>query len=512
MIGKSFSNTFFEKPKRKDHMQSKFLFTFTLLLGVLFFSAFQERVDPEFDLVIKGGRVMDPESRLDAVRSIGIRNGSIAIISEEELNGREVLDASGLVVAPGFIDLHAHGQDPLSNRFQAADGVTTAMDLEAGVYPVAKWYASRQGQALINFGAVVGHGAARIKLMHDVEIGHSPTMSDGVRRQIEDYDRYREATEEEIEELVKLMRKGLEEGGLGFGFGIAYVPGATPQEILRLFQLAAENQVPAYVHLRAGGRDGAAATVAAFQEVIANAAIAGTSVHVVHLNSTAANLAQLCLEMIRGAQSRGLDVTTEAYPYTASSTRLESALFDNWRGDYHDIQWTETGERLDRETFEKYRRQGGWVIVHGRSEEINQWIVSQTDVIAASDGIPFIAGRAHPRGAGTFSRILGYYSRERKALSLMDALRKMTLLPARRVEGAAPQMAKKGRVQVGADADLTLFDPDEILDRATYEKPDQYSAGIVHVLVGGTFVVRDSTLVEGAAPGKPIRGRLMSGN
>lgn len=152
------------------------------------------------------------------------------------------------------------------------------------------------------------------------------------------------------------------------------------------------------------------------------------------------------------------------------------------------------------------------MIVHGRSEEINQWIVSQTDVIAASDGIPFIAGRAHPRGAGTFSRILGYYSRERKALSLMDALRKMTLLPARRVEGAAPQMAKKGRVQVGADADLTLFDPDEILDRATYEKPDQYSAGIVHVLVGGTFVVRDSTLVEGAAPGKPIRGRLMSGN
>ncbi|MFB3060610.1 MAG: amidohydrolase family protein, partial [Candidatus Binatia bacterium] len=263
-------------------MQSKFLFTFTLLVGVLFFSAFQERVDPEFDLIIRGGRVMDPESRLDAVRSIGIRNGSIAIISEEELNGREVLDASGLVVAPGFIDLHAHGQDPLSNRFQAADGVTTAMDLEAGVYPVAKWYASRQGQALINFGAVVGHGAARTKLMHDVEIGHSPTMSDGVRQQIEGDDyRYRGATEEEIEALVKLMQKGLEEGGLGFGFGIAYVPGATPQEILRLFQLAAENQVPAYVHLRAGGRDGAAATVAAFQEVIANAAIAGTSVHVV---------------------------------------------------------------------------------------------------------------------------------------------------------------------------------------------------------------------------------------
>ena len=142
-----------------------------------------------------------------------------------------------------------------------------------------------------------------------------------------------------------------------------------------------------------------------------------------------------------------------------------------------------------------------------RSEATNEWIVGQPDVIAASDGIPFSEGRAHPRGAGTFARILGRYVRERGALSLVDALRKMTLLPAERIEAIVPEMARKGRVQVGSDADLTIFDPERIIDRATYDAPDQYSAGIAHVLVGGTFVVRDGALVDGVQPGRPLRGR-----
>ncbi|HIE92330.1 MAG TPA: hypothetical protein EYQ83_05485 [Acidobacteria bacterium] len=227
------------------------------------------------------------------------------------------------------------------------------------------------------------------------------------------------------------------------------------------------------------------------------------------MNSSAGAAAPAVLDLIRGARARGVDVTTEAYPYTASASRIESALFDSWVGRsaeaYDRLQWVDTGERLTEVTFQTYRKQGGWVITHGRSEATNEWIVGQPDVIAASDGIPFAEGRAHPRGAGTFARILGEYVRERGVLSLMDGVRKMTLMPAQRLETIAPRMASKGRVQVGADADLTLFDPQRVIDRATYDAPDRYSEGIVHVLVSGTFVVRDESLVDGVAPGEAIR-------
>lgn len=204
-------------------------------------------------------------------------------------------------------------------------------------------------------------------------------------------------------------------------------------------------------------------------------------------------------------------MTTEAYPYTAGSTRLESALFDSWEErsdeDYANLQWTATGERLTSKTFEIYREEGGWVIIHGgRTEETNAWIVAQPDVMVASDGIPFLYGPAHPRGAGTFARILGHYSRERDVIGLMPALAKMTFLPARRLEDAAPVMKKKGRVQEGMDADLTIFNPETVLDGSSYEDGDVPSTGIAHVLVSGTFVVRDGELVADALPGRAIRG------
>lgn len=460
-----------------------------------------------FDLVIEGGRVMDPESGLDAVRNVGITAGRIEAIREEPLQGAERLDAAGLVVAPGFVDLHAHGQDPVSNRLQAMDGVTTALDMEVGVYPVRNWLHSMEGKAAIHYGATSGHWAARVKLVDGLEVGHCPTLTEAESARMDrgNY-AYEELSPERIEALARLLEQGIDEGGLGLGFGIAYTPGASRLELLRLFQVAARRGVPAYVHLREEDTGG---TLGAFQEVIALAASTGASVHVVHLNSSAEEWAPVALEMLRGAVRRGLDMTTESYPYTASSTRIESALFDSWEGlgdeEYRTLQWAATGERLDARTFREYRRQGGWVIIHGRSEQTNRWIVAQPDVMVASDGIPYLHGSAHPRGAGTFARVLGRYVREQGALTLMAALRKMTLLPARRVEGAAPRMARKGRVQEGADADLTLFDPATVLDRATYEKADVPSAGVLHVLVAGTFVVRDARFVEGVFPGQAIR-------
>ena len=465
-----------------------------------------------FDVVIAGGRVIDPESGLDAVRHVGIRDGAIAALSESPLSGRTTINASGLVVAPGFIDLHAHGQDPVSSRYQAMDGVTTALELEIGAFPVDRWYARRGGASLINYGASVSHQGARMRAMGGAV---ARAIADGTFSLGESGDGalYRTADDDELARLGELMESGLREGAIGFGFGLGYTPGASHRELLRMFEIAAGYEAPVFVHLRSAAAFARGGALAPFQEVIANAAATGAALHIVHLNSTAGERAEEALAMIRGARDRGVDVTTESYPYTASASLIESPLFDGWvgrpRDAYGTLQWVETGERLTPETFERYRRLGGWVIMHGRSEETNEWIVGQPDVIAASDGIPFSEGRAHPRGAGTFARILGRYVRERGALSLTDALRKMTLLPAERLEVILPEMARKGRVQIGSDADLTIFDPAHVSDRATYDAPDQYSAGIAHVLVGGTFVVRDGVLVDGVQPGRPLRGRHM---
>ena len=462
------------------------------------------------ELVVAGGRVIDPQSGLDDVRHLGIRDGTVVAVSETPLTGTTVVDAEGLVVAPGFIDLHAHGQDPTSSRYQAMDGVTTALELEIGAFPIDRWYARRGGASLINYGASASHQAARIRALGSVFARGNPdgTFSLG---ESDDDTLYRAASEEELAGLRQLMVRGLRDGGIGLGFGLSYTPGVSHRELLQMFQVAAEYEAPAFIHLRSSAAFERGGALAPFQEVIANAAVTGAPLHIVHMNSTSGARAEEALAMIRGARERGIDVTTEAYPYTASASLIESPLFDGWDGRpreaYRTLQWVGTGERLTPETFALYRRQGGWVIMHGRSEETNEWIVGQPDVIAASDGIPFSEGRAHPRGAGTFARILGHYARDRGALSLMDALRKMTLLPAQRLESIVPEMARKGRVQVGSDADLTIFDPVRIIDRATYDAPDQYSAGIEHVLVGGTFVVRDGALVDGVQPGRPLRGR-----
>jgi len=460
------------------------------------------------DLVVLNGRVMDPETGLDAQRDVAVRDGAIAALAGEgeSIAGRDTLDATGMVVAPGFIDLHAHGQDTASNRWQALDGVTTALEMELGVYPVGPWIASREGLARIHYGATVSHPGARAKLLTGVDVGHQPTLPPGQENASMGPGVVHETLAgERIGELAALMEAGLAEGGLGYGFGITYTPGASRDEIFRLFDSAAGQGVPAYVHLRAA-EDGD--LLDPFQEVIANAAATGASVHVVHLNSSADEQAREALELVRGAVAHGLDVTTEAYPYTTGSTYIESALFDPWEGlddaAYQVLQWPGTAERLNARSFREYRERGGWVLIHGRNEETSEWITAQPDVIAASDGIPFLHLPVHPRGAGTFSRILGHYVRERGALSLMDALTKMTLLPARRLEGVAPAMTRKGRLQVGADADITVFDPETVLDRATFEAPATAAQGIAFVLVEGVAVVRDGALVEDAFPGRAI--------
>src|SRR5579863_1605471 len=448
-----------------------------------------------YDLVIAHGRVIDPETKLDAVRNVGIRGGQIVIVAEEELTGRETIDAKGLVVAPGFIDLHSHGQDDENYRYKARDGVTTALELEVGVSPVAAWYAAREGKALINFGATAGHIPARMKVMHDTG-GLLP----------HDEAAHRVATIAEQHETEDLIRQGLDEKALGIGLGIAYVPTATHPEILNVIRIAADRKATVFVHMRSPGAIEPGSVTESLQEMIADAAVTGASIHVVHITSMANGQTGLMLEMIAGARKRGIDITTEAYPYTAGETRLDSAVFDgDWQHQlgisYKDLQWVATGERLTAETYAKYRKDGGFVILHSIPEEAARQAMANPDVIVASDGMIF-NGTGHPRGAGTYARVLGHYARDEKALTLMSALRKMTVLPANRLS-----LANKGRIKVGADADITVFDPARVIDKATFEKPNQYSEEIPFVFVNGVLVVRDGKIVEGPKPGAGIKSR-----
>ncbi len=446
-----------------------------------------------FDLVVANGRVMDPASGLDAVRHVGVRDGKIAAISATPLTGKTVLDATGLVVAPGFIDIHSHGQTPENYRYKAMDGVTSALEMEVGVSPVTPWYAAREGKALINFGASAGYLPARMAVMHDT--GTLLPRDKAVERA---------ATADEQRRIAELVRKALDEGALGLGIGIAYAPPTSRAEILGMFRLAAEKKTALYIHMRYSGPV-EPGVVDALDEMIADAAATGAPVHVVHITSMALRDTALCLEIIRGARARGLDVTTEAYPYTAGMTDIGSAIFsEGWQArqgniSFHDLQWAATGERLTAESFARYRRQGGMVAIHSIPEDVVQLAMRDPLPLIASDGI-LENGKGHPRAAGTYSRVLGRYVRELHALTLMEALRKMTAQPAERVG-----IRNKGRIAVGADADVTVFDAARIRDRATFENPAQYSEGVRYVLVNGTPVVRNGALVESAAPGRGLR-------
>jgi N-acyl-D-aspartate/D-glutamate deacylase len=453
-----------------------------------------------FDTVILNGRVMDPESNLDAVRTVGIRDGKVVAISSKRLHGKTEIDASELVVAPGFIDSNSHGFDQENYRLIARDGVTTVLELELGPEDsdIDNWYGQRKGKTPLNYGTSISHFVARMAAMEGPKVidvrgaaAHDP------------------ATPAQLIEMEKTLDHGLSRGALGIGFGLQYTPGATREEVVDMFRVAAKHGAPSCVHLRYGSVKEPDTTLNALQEVIAASAITGARLHIEHIGTSALSKGPEILEMVAGAQAHGIDVTENAYPYGAASAGIETVLFDpGWQErlgiDYKDLEWVDTGQRLNQQTFGEHRKTGGTLIIHLMPDEMIEQVIANRDVMIASDG-DIEGGHGHPRLAGTFARVLGMYVREKQALTLMEALRKMTFLPAQMLESRVPEMKNKGRLKVGSDADITVFNPRTVIDKSTYEHPALASSGIPFVLVNGVFVVKEERFIEGVNPGQPIR-------
>lgn len=480
-----------------------------------------------FELAINHGRVIDPETGLDAIRHLGIRQGKIAAVSQTPLTGTDTLDATGLVVSPGFIDLHTHSPTELGQYYQLFDGVTTALELEAGTFPVSEYASSIADRALINFGTSAGYMSVRLLHKNGISISDpasSPRpvnlkgwitaaktffmdFNDALRATFTEA-----ASEEDRERMAEYLNSALDNGALGVGLPLDYISEAVDAQELRIiFETASARGAPIFVHIRRGVNG----DPAGLYEVIALAEELGTSLHICHISHNAMKNIDLFLAEIRAAKDRGVDITTEVLPYNAGSASISSAVFGrDWQTifaiTHQDVEWAATGERLTEETFNTYRKEQptGDVIHHYLKDEWTVAALQEPGVIVVSDLLPmkskdkFVA----PHN-GAFTRVLGHYSRDKNVLDLPTAIEKMTLLPAKRLERYAPALRTKGRIQTGMDADITIFDAATVKDQASYREPYREAKGLAHVIVNGQIVVRNNKLIADTYPGQRLLAR-----
>jgi N-acyl-D-aspartate/D-glutamate deacylase len=495
---------------------------------------------PEFDVVLRGGRVVDPESGLDAVRDVAITSERIASIGSGLAPGRLDLDVTGQVVTAGFIDIHSHAHDLGSQRLQAMDGVTTALELEAGITPVAAAYeqAALAGRP-VNYGFAASWAMARMEALAGVRLDGGLAV---LFRHLPDPGWQRNATPAEIDRILARLEADLADGALGIGILAGYVPAADPAEYLKVAALAAKAAVPTYTHSRDLAEFTPSTLADGAEEIVRAAAETGAHMHYCHVNSTTLRHADRVLGLIERAQRAGSRVTTEAYPYGAGMTGIGAAFLAPDRLSERglvppDLTYAPTGERVaDAARLRELRAAdpGGLAVVRFLNDddpadrELLLRYLLFPGAVVASDAMPLTWSQVpspagtepgpdawplpreaftHPRTAGTFGRSLRLLTRDGGPLGLAEALAKCSLGPARLLEGHVPAMRRKGRVTEGADADIVVFDPETITDQASYSASTRTTTGIRHVLVNGTFVVRDAQLARDALPGRPVRGQ-----
>jgi N-acyl-D-glutamate deacylase len=493
----------------------------------------------DYDLVILNGRVMDPESGLDAVRNVGIKDGKIAAIKKGTLKGKETIDAKGHVVAPGFIDTHSHNvASPFGQRLALRDGLTTPLEIEGGVYPVEVWYKAWEGKSQTNFGATVS-------VMNIREIMFNPKYKpltpgiDGsaIGGLLDPKDSHSSmlwstqiSTDKQIEKMKSMLDEGLKQGAIGVGHTPGYQEfGITTKESILAQQMAGKYGRLLGMHGRFSSQQPPTSGLLGTAEQVAAVAAYGGGLIVQHMTAQCLALSADCQALLDAAYANGHQTIAEIYAYTYGATIVGADYLhpDNYQKNmgrtYSDIVEVATMKPLTKERYEELVKTApstSVTFVNASKEDLYKALAHPTSIIGSdsfpyvmkADGsaakdwdTPFDAVNGHPRGAATYARILQLV-REDKLMPLMLAISKMTYMPAKFLQdNGVPQMAHKGRLQVGADADITIFDPATVKGNATPANGGLPSTGIPYVVVNGTIVVKDSKVLKNVFPGKPIR-------
>lgn len=496
---------------------------------------------PTHDLVFRNGRVIDPESGLDQVCDLAVSGGKIAAIGGAVADGASEIEAGGLLVTPGFIDLHGHGQSLPADRMQAFDGVTTSLELEAGALPVGEWYARQAAVGrTLNHGCAANWIAARIAVMNKVP----PEPSLRFMAQHEEDRRWADgvASDTEVEAITGWLRQGLDEGAIGIGLLNAYAPGSGVKEMTEVCAVAAEYGVPTYTHIAYMANVDPRSSIEAYTRLIGYAGSTGAHMHICHFNSTSLLDVEKAAALVRKAQAQGLKVTVEAYPYGTGSTVLSAAFFRDPTfaarsgRDWSALEMVDTGRRFsthDEVVRAQAQDPGALVLWHFLDVDVNQRHRDMLDASVlfpggaiASDAMPWTrpdgsiydgdewplpdGTSSHPRSAGTFTRFLRQWVRERQAIGLVEGIAKCTLIPARILQECTPAFAAKGRLQVGCDADIAVLDWERLTDRAEFKAMNRAAEGVRHLLVNGVPVIAAGMLQRDARPGRALRRPMRS--